>query len=261
LRESGAKLRHSEAVATEETGEEIVIPGFRLKKLGTATISDTSVHIHKKVAVPTNRTVYFQSDWEDIVVTAPMLTVESVPVKQPKGYKGYVFQLELTGLATGPTLLTVRPGPKAAAAIKGPKPCSMLNVTILPEIVLQDPNSDEGLMARILLHEVRTPAYGDYVLEEASKAMNWVRNVLDNRRFRRFDLCMFKTQPSLLDVVQKHATYKDKHGKEQIPIRGIGHLPECFGSRDEERERLRSARQRRFRPQTKPVRRPRECRA
>jgi hypothetical protein len=80
--------------------------------------------------------------------------------------------------------------------------------------------SNEGIEARMLLAECRTPLYPDYSLTEATRCMQWMDLVLWNRvndpkRFRRFGA----KEATLLSVI----TADDQ-------FRGFKHYPNYWAS-------------------------------
>jgi hypothetical protein len=110
-------------------------------------------------------------------------------------------------------VLVAQVGPAGKVPLKRP-----LTINVVDEVTLPDANSDEGLFARLILHETETPSYPSYNLDDARKVMNYIRIAVDNRRFRRPDIFGFQPTPvpTPLKVITATTVVHHKHGPASV---------------------------------------------
>jgi len=104
-------------------------------------------------------------------------------------------------------------------AVNVPRAAVTMAVTVLPELIIPKENTDEGMMVRLFLAEVRGPLAPGYSESDSLLAMRWMRLVLENRLKHNPKQFWAPHAKTLTDVV------KAQH-KKRVQFQGFSNYPD-----------------------------------
>lgn len=129
-----------------------------------------------------------------ITVTSSDKTVVDVEAVKMNSDKDSIRQVRLAAKKAG--------GPVTIKAMDGTKVVGELTLTVEDKLDLPDKNKDEGMMARLLIAESRTPYFKTYDEAKSKKGMDWMLLVLHNRLNNKPEFFNAKGAKTLTDIVK-----------------------------------------------------------
>jgi hypothetical protein len=126
-------------------------------------------------------------------------------LKFPNPGKDLVFsQFDVKAIAPGKTSIT--------ADITGAPPADIklvLTVNVEDPITLPDINTDAGALCRLFLHENLTPFFPGFKADATLKGMQWMRNVMENRRNKKPELFGLKKSETIINMLHNASQFGD----------------------------------------------------